>query len=204
MQPQANSGHPVHNPLGVMQEGEQIISEIKRHPIGLLLVLIAVGTFVVFLAVLAFVVIPGAAEDNDSVSKLAMGGFAFMSVLALVFATVYNFIYWDNNLVVTSDSITEISRTSLFNKESSQLSLGNLEDVKSTRKGLLQTLFDYGTLTVETAGEHVQFAFPWCPDPDSYARKILAAREAFEQSHHGGKVSNDNAGQPSSGQDSSW
>jgi hypothetical protein len=43
----------------------------------------------------------------------------------------------------------------------------------------LQTIFNYGTLTVETAGEMRNFVFPYCPNPNKYADQILDARQAY-------------------------
>lgn len=179
----------IHNPLAVMQPGEQIICEIKRHPIGMLGVYIAAGFIIIVLAILAFVVAPNAADSagNSSVTIAAGLGFVVLTVLVLVFVLIANIVYWGNHWVVTSDSITQITQTSLFSKQSAQLSLGNLEDITSEQNGILAQLFHFGTLKAETAGERSKFMFPFCPRPNYYAQKILAAREVFEQAHHGGK-----------------
>src|SRR6202011_6093270 len=90
-------------------------------------------------------------------------------------------IYWGNSWIVTSDSVTQVSQTSLFKRQSSQLSLIHLEDVTAEQNGVLAHMFNYGLLRVETAGERSKFTFTFCPNPNFYAREILAAREAFEQ-----------------------
>jgi uncharacterized membrane protein YdbT with pleckstrin-like domain len=176
---------PVYNPLEVMQPGEQTICEIKRHPIGMLGVYLISGTLLLVLAILAFVVAPGVFSDNRS-QVMALGGLAFLVIggLLLGFVFIANKVYWGNSWVVTSDSLTQITQTSLFSKQSSQLSLGNLEDVTVEQDGIFPQLFKYGLLRVETAGERSKFVFPFCPNPNYYAQKVLAAREAFEQRRH--------------------
>jgi hypothetical protein len=146
------------------------------------------GGILVVLAVLAFVVLPGASGNNQS-QIMALAGIAYIIVAAAVLGFVFiaNIIYWGNHWVVTDDSITQVSQTGLFSKQSAQLSLGNLEDVTSEQNGLLAQLFKFGTLKAETAGERSKFMFPFCPKPNYYAQKILAAREIFERDHHGGK-----------------
>lgn len=188
-QPDGSAQSHYRNPLAVMQPGEQVICEIKRHPIGMLGTYIMSGFILVVLAVLTFIVIPHmASPDNQSKAMLA-GGLVFVVAAALVLAFVFvaNKVYWGNHWVVTSDSITQILQTSLFSRQSSQLSLGNLEDVTTQQNGIFQQLFKYGTIRAETAGERSKFVFPFCPNPNYYAQKILAAREVFEQAHHGGK-----------------
>lgn len=173
----------------MMQPGEQVICEIKRHPIGMLGTYIMSGFILVVLAVLAFIVIPHMAGSDNQSKALLAGGLLFVVVAALVLAFVFiaNKVYWGNHWVVTSDSITQILQTSLFSRQSSQLSLGNLEDVTTQQNGIFQQMFKYGTIRAETAGERSKFVFAFCPNPNYYAQKILAAREVFEQAHHGGK-----------------
>lgn len=165
-----------------MEPGEQVLCEIKRHPIGILGVYIISGALLLALAIVAFVVAPNIFADNRS-QVTALGGIAFLIIggLLLGFVFIANKVYWGNSWVVTSDSITEMTQTSLFSKHSSQLSLGNLEDVTVEQDGVFPQLFKYGVIRAETAGESSKFVFPFCPNPSYYARKVLAAREGFEQ-----------------------
>jgi hypothetical protein len=189
LQPSQTPPPQLHNPLSVMQPGEQIICEIKRHPIGMLGIYLGAGTILVVLAVLAFVALPNIINADNRSQVLAGTGIAFVIVAAmvLVFVLISNIIYWGNNWVVTSDSITQVTQTGLFSKQSAQLSLGNLEDITSEQNGILAQLFNFGVLKAETAGERSKFMFLFCPNPNYYAQKILAAREIFERDHHGGK-----------------
>lgn len=174
----------IHNPLSVMQPGEKVICEIHRHPAGVLGLYVIAGTLLVALAVLMLVVVPNVFAANRS-SAMAASTVLFLVVASAVvgFVFIANKIYWGNRWILTSDSLTQISQTSLFNKQSSQLSLANLEDVTSGQYSMPAQLLKYGTLRVETAGERSKFTFPYCPTPDYYAQKILAAREAFERTH---------------------
>ena len=193
MQPQATTPTPspseqpaVHNPLSVMQPGEQVICEINRHPVGILSIYIATGILVIFLAVLAFVVAPSVFSGNrGQVTAIGSVVFLLVAILCCGFAFISNKVYWGNRWIVTSDSITQVTQRSLFDRQSSQLSLGNLEDVTAEQDGVLPHMFNYGRLRVETAGERSKFMFPYCPDPTRYAQQILNAREQFEQRRQG-------------------
>ncbi|HVU59577.1 MAG TPA: PH domain-containing protein [Candidatus Saccharimonadales bacterium] len=173
----------IHNPLEVMQPGEKLICEIKRHPIGLILGPYLVAAFLTVLAVLAIVLAPMYRADvSDQTLMGIMLGAGLVIVAMLLYVYVATMIYTANRWIITSDSLTQILQTGLFDSEMSQLSLEDLEDVTVNKNGLLQTLFNYGTLHCETAGERSKFVFIYCPSPDQYARDILAAREAFRDS----------------------
>jgi uncharacterized membrane protein YdbT with pleckstrin-like domain len=180
----------VSNELSVMQPGEQLICEIKRHPIGVLAIYFVIGIVLTTIAVLAFGVFPNILSSSGSVSSsqvTTVGAVIFLVVafICAVFGAISTRVYWGNKWVVTSDSVTQISQTSLFNRQSAQLSLASIEDVTAEQNGILAQMFKFGVLKVETAGHREKFAFLFCPNPNFYAKCILEAREAYEMHLHG-------------------
>jgi len=93
-------------------------------------------------------------------------------------------VYWQNQWVVTTDSITQVAQRGLFNRQVSQLSMDNLEDVTVDQVGIIAKIFNFGTLRVETAGERAKFLFVYCPRPNRYAHEILEAHETFMEGHN--------------------
>lgn len=170
-----------------MQPGEQMIAEIKRHPIGIFGVYIGVGILLTVAAVLAFVIAPMAITTmtRSQVNELGALIFVLFAAICAGFVWIFSTVYWGNSWVLTSDSLTQITQTSLFHKQSSQLSLGNLEDVTADQNGIVAHMLNYGVLRVETAGERSKFMFLYCPNPNYYAQQILTAREHFEQGRRG-------------------
>lgn len=169
--------------LTVTQPGETTICTIKRHPIGIFGIYGMIGFMLIAIALLAFVVAPQIFTDVSSNQVRGYGVMVFflVAVICLAYGLIATIVYWGNSWIVTSDSITQISQTSLFNRESSQLSLGNLEDITAEQNGILAQMFHYGVLRVETAGHHSKFFFLYCPNPNYYAKEVIAAREAHEQ-----------------------
>jgi hypothetical protein len=169
------------NPLATMEPGEQVVCEIKRHPIGMFGIYIAAGFLIVLLGIGLFVIAPAVLTNNRG-QMISIGVVVFILAAAAStgFLFIANKIYWGNRWIVTSDSITQITRTSLFDKQTSQLSLGDLEDITAAQDGVLPQMFHYGVLSAETAAATDKFTFIYCPDPAYYARSILAARERFE------------------------
>ncbi len=182
-QPPANDAQRI-NPLSTMQPGERVICEIKRHPIGILGIYAMVAFLLIVITVCIYGIAPRVLTDVDRNTVLSVGSVFLLvfAVLGLGFAFISNIVYWGNRWVVTSDSITQVQQTSLFNKQSSQLSLENLEDVTAEQNGILTHIFNYGVIKAETAGERSKFVFLYCPNPNFYAKQILNTRENFMQS----------------------
>ena len=177
----------VKNPLSVMQPGEQMICEIKRHPIGLIGIYLAATFAIVIALVVIFVLVPQfvTGDNKTKVTDWLTVLFMFGLGLAALMVLIANIVYKSNRWIVTSDSITQVARSGLFSTQSSQLSMGNLEDITAQQNGIMAHMFNYGVLRAETAGERLKFFFIYCPNPNYYAQQILGARERFEQTRRG-------------------
>jgi hypothetical protein len=161
----------------VLQPGERIVCVINRHPFGIISQYIGV-LFVVLLA--GFLTLFTAPKNIAPTTHLLLYVGLGVLVAALVGITgAATRIYWQCRWIITTDSLTQISQVSLFSAQVSALSLAHLEDVTVYQRNILQRIFNYGTLRVETAGERSKFSLSYCPDPVEYARKIIDAREKF-------------------------
>ncbi len=167
-----------------MQPNEQVICEIRRHPIGILTMYVGSGLLLVLIAAIIFGIVPNTVTSVSQTKIIGFGAIAFLaiSLLTISFTFIANKVYWGNRWILTSDSLTQVSQSSLFDRQSSQLSLKNLEDVTAEQNGILSHMFNYGVLRVETAGERSKFMFIYCPNPNYYAQQVLDARERYEQS----------------------
>lgn len=181
----------VANELIVMQPGEKVISVITRHPIGILVVYVMIILVLLVIAAGVFIIGPSMVADQPSRDNITKAGsivFLISVIVFAVFGVIAHIVYWGNKWIVTSDSITQISRFSLFFRESSQLGMNHIEDVTAEQNGIFPHLFNYGTLKAETAGERSKFVLLFCPNPNYYATTILDAREEYEMDMHGQQV----------------
>jgi len=168
-----------HNPLAVMQSGEQTVCEIKRHPFGLFSMYASMGFGLLALAVVIIIAPHYISALTGNTQMLLLLAYLIVVAATLLFAYIATTIYKNNRWILTTDSLTQVTQIGLFRKQVSQLSLANLEDVTAQQDGVIQSMFNFGTLHAETAGERSKFVFPFCPDPNAYARQVLACREAY-------------------------
>lgn len=169
--------------------GEELITEIRKHPLGLIIVLLT-GAFVVLTLMLAGVFLGMADFDNilslqdaNSLRPILIFVIALLIIATAVMTFIAAFLYQSNVIFITSEKIAQVVYRSLFNRKISQLSIGDVQDVTVTQKGVLAHYFDYGTLVIETAGEQVNYEFTYVPSPYQASKMIVGAHERNLQLH---------------------
>lgn len=162
---------------------EELVTEIRKHPIGLVAILF-IGLFVTVVTLVVAIIaattdlnsLLGATNIN-SLRSVIVGGAFFIVVIAIVGTLIGVFLYTSNVIFITSEKIAQVIYTSLFHRKISQLSIGDVQDVTVQQRGILAHLFHYGTLVVETSGEQQNYTFTFVPDPYKRSRDIVGAHE---------------------------
>ena len=165
-----------------MDEHEQIVCQIRKHPVGL------VSIYVTGLFIAACVLIGGMVfgswinNQSELQTSFSLGGIISLisiavSLVVVFFTYVAGYIYQNNVIIVTTDKIAQILYKNLVDRKISQLSIGDLQDVTVEQVGLLARVFKYGTLIIETAGEQNNYNFTYAPYPYECAKDIVEARE---------------------------
>lgn len=156
---------------------ETKICEIAKHPIGIIIVYIQAFVGLIIAIGLAYFLLPSVIDDTDTAFLYANLFAALALAFSILIVILSSIVYRQNRLIVTDRNITQILQNGLFNRKVSQLNLVNVEDVTSTQNGIIATIFGYGELKIETAGEQVNFHYTYCPNPGYFAKIILNARE---------------------------
>jgi hypothetical protein len=137
------------------QTGDEIILLLlRRHPITqvgwiLTAIILALTPFGLgFLPIVAQM--PGTYVFAALVGwYLMLVGFVFESFLTWFF----------NVYIITDERIIDVDFFSLIYKNVSIAKIDNIEDITSKSGGVLQSLFNYGTVFVQTAGQQREFDF---------------------------------------------
>ncbi len=169
--------------IDTVSQKEAVITRTKKHVFGLLVIYLAtflalgLGLYVMVVFVPAFADLLGFSEDG---AANLFGLFSLIIFgLGVIFSYLAHKIYWQNELIFTSQSVTQVLQVGLFNKKTSELSVADIEDVTVEKSGILPTLFNFGTLRIETAGEQKNFIFKYCPNPGAYANTLLEIRSHY-------------------------
>ncbi len=162
-------------------QNEELLLEIRKHAFGLLLIVFtsAFISFAILIASFALASSSFFAEIGlDGAERyVALLGFV-LAVLVFIVTGIYAQLYRSNVVYVTNEKIAQILYLTLFHRKVSQLNIGDVQDVTVSKKGVFATIFNYGTLVIETAGEQQNYTFTYVPRPDTAAKTIIQAHEA--------------------------
>lgn len=107
--------------------------------------------------------------------------FYFLFIWYFLFKTLTDF-YLDT-WIVTDHRILEIHQLGLFKRDISELRLSKIQDVSVKIQGFLPTFFNYGRVTIQTAGVIPEFTFEQIPGPQQVKDKILQLYDQFIKQH---------------------
>jgi len=92
-----------------------------------------------------------------------------------------SFIGWFFNIyIVTNERIVDIDFYYLLYKKFAEAELTKIQDIRYTSGGILATMFNYGNVTVETAGEAPNIEFELVPYPERVVETIRELTEHEE------------------------
>ncbi len=169
------------NSIESMGDGETKVTEIRKHPFGIILLYVQTGIALTIALGLMYAVLPQfITDDNRSVLYSAMGIITILSIgVTLLVLFLASFVYRQSYLIITNKNVVQVLQKGLFTRQVSELSMANIEDVSSFQRGVFATMFNFGRMVVETAGEQNNFVFSYCPKPNYHCKVLLDARQKY-------------------------
>lgn len=167
----------------MLEPGECVLTVVYRSMIGLVAIYLVATIAVAAIFALIIVISPDTFDTSSATISGPLSAIIIMAAALLVlilFTATY--VYRQSRLLITDRSLVQIMQKTLFNRKVSRLSMSNVEDVNEEQRGVLSSIFNYGTLTVQTAGTEDNFVFTLCPNPTALADKIIEARQAYAKS----------------------
>ncbi len=173
-----------------LSAGEYVILRISRHPIGLLIPCFFTALAVVLLT--AFLLLLPDFYATMEPSSLASGSLlipperlvASILLLLMLFSVFLGgasvWVYQKNQFFLTNESVIQEIQHSLFSRHEQTVSLGSIEDASFRRQGILQHIFNYGTMRLSTEGEETTYRFAFVENPKEQIATVSNAVEAFK------------------------
>jgi len=146
---------------------EDVILFLRQHivvmiPSFLLFIAMLLGPMIVFPLFMNLLELPiqipaGYVVVGTVLWYLASFGFLFTQ-----------FLHWFFNIfIVTNRRIIDIDFVNLLYKELSEAPIARIQDMSYQTKGILGTMFNYGSVFIQTAGEVPNFVFESVPKPSA-------------------------------------
>lgn len=155
-------------------ENEKIILMLRRHP---LIIYTKIAAIIIITAV-PFVMFPFIAKFLPQIIVYPRNILLILTaIIYYMFVWTYFLIVWTDYYldiwIVTNQRIMDIEQKGLFSREVSEFSISRVQDVTVDIVGILPTLFHYGDVHVQTAGEAKQFIFRDIKNPNKVKDTIL-------------------------------
>ncbi len=163
------------------RDGERVITIVRHHWFVLFREVIGIG----ILFILPFFLIPLAfamSVQNGTLPPLPGGVVLFFASMwtlmmwHILFAkwTDYYYDIW----VITNWRIVDIDQKGFFNRTvATLLTLDHIEDVETQVSGIIGSIFNFGTIQVQTAASEREFLMQEVPNPTGVERMLRSAQE---------------------------
>ncbi len=158
------------------EDGEKIYLLLRSHPftqIGWILSSI-------FLFILLFI------SNFFIQSFFNLGQIFIINLFFIIFILSYiwfNILNWYFNVgIITNKRVIDIDFYAVLYKEITNAQLGKIEDITVRSGGYLESLFDYGSIFVQTAGTEANVEFidvPYPSDAVQIINKLLSKKHGF-------------------------
>jgi uncharacterized membrane protein YdbT with pleckstrin-like domain len=166
-----------HLPGADLHESRAIV--YRRHPITLIPYFFMVG-FVFLLPPATYVSLqtfnPTLLADPQIFILFVLGATTFF-LYSVLFLFQYFLDFWLDVFILTDKRILDIEQKGLFNRTVSELRLYRTQDVTTEVKGFWHSMFDYGDVYIQTAGEKERFEFKDVAHPEEVSKLILELAE---------------------------
>ena len=139
---------------------EEVILLLRQHPITQLKWIITAIVLIFLPSIFGYIHL-----FDFLYGKYIFAGLVSWYLLVIAFC-LESFLGWFYNVyIITDERVIDIDFDSLIYKNVSAAKLDNIEDVTATTGGALQSIFDYGTIKIQTAAEKQEFEFDNVPHP---------------------------------------
>ncbi len=166
---------------------EQVIFFLRRHPIVFLkpiLLFLFQSAVGVGLALFLQNEFPNFLDIPTVYALAIILGSAYALLTWILF--FYGFLdYYLDTSLVTNLRIINTEQNGIFSRTHAEQNLDRIQDVTSEIKGLVPTLFHYGTVYVQTAGAQERVTMEQVPNPDIVAQKLLELIETTRKTKNG-------------------
>lgn len=92
--------------------------------------------------------------------------------------------YYLDFWVITNDRLLNIEQKGIFSRTVSEMDLYKIQDATSEVQGILATLFGFGNIHIQTAGEEKRFELRQIPAPHEVRKLIMDMAEEDRKYHN--------------------
>ena len=159
-----------------LHEGEKVDIVIRRHWIAFVLL---------WVYVISWLLLSGVLIGLTGISSATL----FLAVIFWMYYSLFIYVSWLNYeldlFIFTNNRVVCIEQKSFLNRAVWETTLDKIQEVGMETKGLLANIFDYGTLSIMTAGSTPSFDMSFSPKPMQSSRYINNLVDKYRDNLYG-------------------
>lgn len=167
-----------------LNDEEYVITSLRRHVIGLAapfgigILLIALS----FSALFNFDIIVDSLQLKGPSADPANAVLPILLFVLLVLLGTYAayYVFINNKFYLTNESIIKVTQLSLMSHREQVINLTNVGDASYNKRGVLQKIFDYGSIRLSTLGYITTYRFTYVAQPKQCIDTIKNTLETYE------------------------
>lgn len=152
----------------ILHTGETVVKQVRRHGLVILaevVFFLFTALFPLVLGILAYLFM----TDISTRVWLYKDSIIFLYTAWVLFLWIFFFIVWTNYyldvLIVTNQRVIDVEQRSLFSRDTAELQLENIQDIRIEERGILAALLHFGDMYIQTAGAQREFVVRHIPHP---------------------------------------
>lgn len=127
---------------------------------------------------------PGLLVGQISLPLIILGASAYYLFVWAFF--LFTFVdYYLDVWIITNERLINIEQRGYFSRVASEQRLFRIQDVTSELEGVWQTIFKFGDVHIQTAGEAERFVFREVPNPEEVRDMLIKLAEINKSKHPG-------------------
>lgn len=148
-------------PFLALEDGEYVEFAFRRARICLMMILGGTALCLIIILLAFLLVMLGQSMIDEMGRHFLFIILAALLATALVVGLIALRIYNGNKLFITNRRVIQLVMTTLVSSSVNMIDLSSVEDASYRQNGVLQNLFNYGTLRLATVGDETTYTFPY-------------------------------------------
>jgi len=166
---------PQHLHFETQEKQEVIILFLRQHLI-MLIPWLVIGVVLFLVPTILFPIAHAFLSKSWTIPVgYTIVGTVFWYVLSFGFVLSKLLFWFFNIFIVTNERIIDIDFINLLHKDIAETQLERVQDISYKTSGILATMFNFGDVTIQTAGELPNFIFERVPKPSEVVDVISDA-----------------------------
>lgn len=125
---------------------------------------------------------------GDIPDKFQMMGVLIWYMVTFAFAFEKFLSWYFDVYIITDERVIDIAFNNLLDKKFSEAKISMIQDITSRVSGVSQTMFNYGTVFIQTAAEVAEIHFEMVPNPEKIIKVLQVLRQEEEKETLEGRI----------------